>query len=80
MTLHAKSACDVYLSFRDGLDWNSDDSILLNEFGFIKKNGVVEDSFQAKYIIHHKQFVSDEKVVLPKTRYSLGAFVTIFVK
>lgn len=88
MTLHAKSACDVYLMSRDGLDWNSDDLKLIRRNGWIKKNGVVEDSFQAKYIIHHKQFVSDEKVMVPswlwsygpKTRYSYGAFVTIFVK
>ena len=75
MTLHAKSACDVYLSFKDGWDWNSDD---LEPINFIKKNGEVKDSGGDKYIIHHKHFVGDEKIILPETRH--GSWVTIFVK
>ena len=77
MTLHAKSACDVYLSFRDGGEWNSDD---LERMNFIKINGEVEDSDGDKYIIHHKHFVGDEKVILPKTSSQYYAYVTIFVK
>ena len=74
MTLHAKSACDVYLSFRDGVEWNSND---LERMNFIKKNGEVQISSGWKYIIHHKHFVGDEKIILPETSW---ARVTIFVK
>ena len=79
MTLHAKSACDVYLSFGDGYyrEWNSDE---LERINFVKKNGEVEDSDGDKYIIHHKHFVGDEKVILPESSSNYYARVTIFVK
>ena len=73
--MHAKSACDVYLSFNDqfyfGVRWNSDD---LERINFVKKSGGVG---VYNYVIYHKHFARDEKVVLPEAR---NGQITIFVK
>ena len=53
LTLHAKSAYDVYLSF---WGWNSDD---LERINFVKKNEVVETTDGFNMIIHHKHILAD---------------------
>ena len=78
MTLHAKSACDVYLSFGDGYyrEWNSDE---LERINFVKKNEVVETMNYRKWIINHKHLLGDETVIIPETTV-FQSYVTIFVK